>query len=117
MDRHRDLPAWKLGRALVKEIFVLTRRLPPEERFVTVAQLRRAAWSVPNNIAEGNAKFGPRELRKYLDIAIGSLAEIDSMVTILPDVQKVDPVILRRVGDARCEAARSIYRLLRNPGR
>jgi len=82
MDRHRELPVWQLSRKLVGAIYQLTRQLPQEERYVLIPQLRRAAWSVSNNVAEGNAKLGRRELRRYLDTAIGSLAEIDSMMSI-----------------------------------
>ena len=117
MDRHRQLTVWQLSRKLVGEVYVLTRMLPPDERFVTVTQLRRAAWSVPNNIAEGNAKLGRRELRKYLDSAIGSLAEIDSMITILPDIYPIHAAQCARVDTLRRETAQCIYRMLRNPGR
>jgi len=58
MDGHTKLPLWQAARRLVGEIYALTRELPAEERFVAVAQLRRAAWSVSNNIAEGNARRG-----------------------------------------------------------
>ena len=117
MDRHRELPVWQLSRKLVAAVYRLTRQLPSEERFVLIPQLCRAAWSVSNNIAEGNAKLGRRELRRYLDTAIGSLAEIDSMVSILPDLHAVDPKTCEDVDGLRRETARQIYGLLRKPGR
>lgn len=73
MNRHRALPAWLSARELVIEIYALTRRLPSHEQFVAVPQLRRAAWSVANNIAEGNARRGRGELRQFFNTAIGSL--------------------------------------------
>lgn len=117
MDRHQELPVWQVSRKLVAAIYRLTRELPPEERYVLIPQLRRAAWSVSNNIAEGNAKLGRRELRRYLDSAIGSLAEINSMVSILPDLHAVDPKTCEDVDGLRRDTARQIYGLLRKPGR
>jgi four helix bundle protein len=117
MDRHRDLQVWQLSRKLVGAVYRLTRELPDEERYVVIPQLRRAAWSVSSNIAEGNAKLGRRELRRYLDSAIGSLAEIDSMVATLPDVHSIAPVLCDEVDHLRRDTARAIYGLLRSPGR
>lgn len=117
MDRPRELRVWQLSRQLVGAVYRLTRQLPPEERFVLVPQLSRAAWSVSNNIAEGYAKLGRRELRKYLDSAIGSLAEINSMVTILPDVHSVDQELCGEIDGLRRETARATYGLLRKSGR
>jgi four helix bundle protein len=117
MDRHRELRVWQLSRQLLGAVYRLTRQLPPEERFVLVPQLRRAAWSVSNNIAEGNAKLGRRELRRYLDSAIGSLAEINSMVTVLPDVHPVDRGLCDEVDRLRRETAQAAYGLLQKSAR
>lgn len=98
MNGHRHLAVWQDARILVQEVYALTRSLPSEERHVATPQLRRAAWSVQNNIAEGNAKLGTRELRRFLDIALGSLAEVDSMVATLPVVHSLSGIALGHVG-------------------
>jgi four helix bundle protein len=74
----------------VQLIYRLTRQLPSEEKFVALLQIRRAAWSVHNNIAEGNAKRGRAELRRFLDTSIGSLAEIDAMLDTLGTLYDLD---------------------------
>lgn len=117
MDGHRRLHAWQLARALVGQVYRLTRSLPAEERFVLVPQLRRAAWSVPNNIAEGNAKLGRGERRRLFDCALGSLAEIDSMVTTLPDVHRVDVATYQRIDELRRELTAAVFGILRSHGR
>lgn len=120
MDGHRKLAVWQDARTLVQEVYGLTRRLPAEERHVLQPQLSRAAWSVQNNIAEGNARFGMRELRRFLDIARASLAEIDSMVATLPLVHDVeDPARrhLRQIEILRERINRGIFKILRAPGR
>ncbi|MGE5608566.1 MAG: four helix bundle protein [Bacillota bacterium] len=67
--------------ALGKEVYRLTKRFPPGERFGLVLQLRRAAVSVSSNIAEGHARQG-REFLSYLSIARGSLAEVESQLLL-----------------------------------
>jgi len=54
MDSHRELQAWQVGMTLVEDVYVLTRHLPSDEKFGLIAQMRRAAVSVPSNIAEGH---------------------------------------------------------------
>ncbi len=117
MDTHRRLPVWRLARQLVGSTYEFTRNLPRDERYLTVFQLRRAAWSVQNNIAEGNAKLGPREMRRFFDIALGSLAEIDSMVVTLPDVYTVDSQSAGAIDRLRQEITRGIFGILRSRGR
>ena len=66
--------AWQHSHRLVVEVYRATGRWPVSERFGLAGQVRRAAVSIPTNIAEGSAKRGSREFRRYLDIALGSLA-------------------------------------------
>lgn len=68
--------AWQACHALNLAIATETDRWPRNERFELTAQLRRACWSAVANIVEGSAKRGSREFRRYLDISLGSLAEI-----------------------------------------
>jgi four helix bundle protein len=117
MDGHRRLDVWQRARALVIAVYALTKLLPSDERFVTATQLRRAAWSVANNIAEGNAKLGARELRRFLDIALGSLAELDSMVVVLGDLYELDEETRTRIDALRKDITGKIFALLRSRGR
>lgn len=117
MNRHRDLPVWSDAGDLIRVVYAITRELPAEERFGVSAQLRRAAWSVQNNIAEGNARLGRRELRHFIDISIGSLAEVDSICGTLPDIHEVDPARLAQVEALRARINRGLFGLLRRPGR
>ena len=117
MDGHRKLPVWQDARALVLEIYAVTRALAQDERFVTVLQLRRAAWSVPNNIAEGNARRGRAQLRQFLNCTLGSLGEIDSMMAVLPDLYRMDADKVAAIDRLRIDVTRGIFRLMRGPGR
>jgi len=73
---YERLEAWKVCYALVLGVYKATETFPKHELYGITSPARRAAFSVAANIAEGSAKRGPREFRRFLDIAIGSLAEL-----------------------------------------
>ena len=79
---YRDLLIWQQGMALAKQIYAMTRTFPGDERFGLTAQMRRAVVSVPSNIAEGQARHGRREFVQFLSHAEGSLAELDTQLTL-----------------------------------
>jgi four helix bundle protein len=74
--------AWQQAIELVEMIYSETRTFPKEEMFGLAAQMRRAAVSVPANIAEGAARTGTRELVRFLSIAAASLSELDTHIEI-----------------------------------
>lgn len=86
MNSHRQLMVWQVAGDLVVAIYALGKALPVGERYIVEPQLKRAAWSVQNNIAEGNARLGKAERRRFFDISLSSLAEVDSMLGTLPRV-------------------------------
>jgi four helix bundle protein len=79
---YRSLDVWQLAMDIVVEIYRVTRTFPAEERFGLTAQVRRAAVSVPSNIAEGHSRLGAGEYRRFVSIARGSVAEVDTQVAI-----------------------------------
>ena len=79
---HRDLLAWQEAMQLVEDVYAITRTFPKEELFGLTSQLRRAAVSIPANIAEGAARNGSKELLQFLGIASGSLSEVDTLIEI-----------------------------------
>jgi len=76
------LNAWKQAMALVVDVYALTPMLPQNEQYGLVSQLRRAAVSVPANIAEGAARNGSKEFLHFLGIASGSLSELDTLIDL-----------------------------------
>lgn len=78
----KGLIVWQKSIALVKCIYVLTARFPNEEKFGLISQMRRAAVSVPSNIAEGQARRTTGDYIKFVSIAEGSLAELDTQLII-----------------------------------
>ena len=79
---YKDLIAWKKAMELVAMIYDATDGFPSHEQFGLVSQLRRAAVSVPSNIAEGKAHYSNRDFVRFLRHARGSLAEIETQVLI-----------------------------------
>jgi four helix bundle protein len=79
---HKRLDVWKQSMELAQRIYRITSDFPPEEKFGLVSQMRRAAVSIPSNIAEGAARQGKREFNKFLGIARGSLSELDTQVEL-----------------------------------
>lgn len=76
---HKKLDAWKLGIELVKRVYLMTQKLPKYEIYGLASQLRRAAVSVPANIAEGSSRRTPNDRKRFYEIARSSLVEIDTL--------------------------------------
>jgi four helix bundle protein len=82
---YEKFQAWKVAHQLALEVYRVTERWPSSERYQLTAQTRRAALSAPTNIAEGAAKRGVREFRRYLDISLGSLSELSYLLRFSRD--------------------------------
>jgi four helix bundle protein len=89
MNSYERLEAWQAAHRFVLLVYRITRGFPSEERFGLSSQLRRAAFAVAANIVEGSAKKGPREFRRYLDIAVGSVAEIRYTLRLVKDLDLI----------------------------
>ena len=85
VQNFRDLIVWQKAMLLAKEVYGLSGSFPREERYGLTSQVRRAALSVPSNIAEGHARQG-REFFNFLSIARGSLAEVETQLLFAVDV-------------------------------
>ena len=81
-DSYRDLIAWRKAMELVSAIYRATQEFPRQEIYGLTSQLRRAAVSVPSNIAEGQAHFSQKEFHRFLSHARGSLVEVETQVII-----------------------------------
>ena len=87
ITHYKDLKIWQKGMHLAKSVYQLTTRFPADERFGLTRQMRRAAISVPSNIAEGQARSGTREFLQFLSHASGSLAELETQTLLSVDLR------------------------------
>lgn len=82
MGRFKDLKVWQKSMDLVVEVYRASTSFPSEECYGLTAQMRRSAVSVPSNIAEGNGRRGRREYLRFLSVASGSLAELETQILL-----------------------------------
>ena len=86
MKSHKDLIVWQKSMDHVAAIYVATKAFPKEELFGIVSQMRRAAVSIPSNIAEGYGRLYDRETVKFLSNALGSASELETQLIISKDL-------------------------------
>ncbi len=86
MRNFRKLNIWKEGIKLVKEVYRLAISLPEEEKFGLKSQICRAVVSVPSNIAEGSSRNSETEYKRFLEIAMGSLFELETQLIIIQEL-------------------------------
>jgi len=86
---YRDLLVWQKGISLAKSVYSITASFPSEEKFGLISQMRRAAVSVPSNIAEGQARHTTGEFVLFISHAEGSLAELDTQLVLAVELRFV----------------------------
>ncbi|QDU55024.1 four helix bundle protein [Aeoliella mucimassa] len=82
MASFRELKVWQLGTELAIDVYGATRSFPNDERFGLISQMRRAAVSIPSNIAEGHGRNSTPEMIRFCGYALGSVAELETQITI-----------------------------------
>jgi four helix bundle protein len=108
---HRDLLVWQESMDLVEKIYRVTLSFPKEETFGVVSQMRRAAVSVPSNIAEGQGKMSHGELRQSIGQAHGSLLELETQVLICQRLGYLDQLEVVAIIEQATEIKRMLHGL------
>jgi four helix bundle protein len=91
---HKNLDAWKMSIELVEEIYKLTNGFPKTEDYGITSQIRRSAISIPSNIAEGAGRDSTKEYIRFLNIAVGSLSELETQLIIAKRLNYMDNSII-----------------------
>jgi four helix bundle protein len=110
---YQDLIPWKRGRRLVRQIYQLTDTFPRHELYGLTAQIRRAATSVPLNIAEGNGRLTNGEWQQFLGYARGSLLELESAMILAFDLHYITEEQARPIAESIRSVIKPINGLLR----
>jgi len=111
MQRFTDLKVWQRSHALVLAIYRATASFPSDERFGLTSQLRRAAASVPTNIAEGSKRQGRLDYARFLNIAEGSLSETQYLLMLARDLGHLPPDLATSLLGEADEIARMLHML------
>jgi four helix bundle protein len=111
MQRFTELKVWQRAHALVLEIYRISAGFPQDERFGVISQLRRAAASIPTNIAEGSRRQGQQEYSRVLNIAQGSAAETEYLLILSRDLGYISPAAFERIVADLDEVARMLHGL------
>ncbi|HSE53779.1 MAG TPA: four helix bundle protein, partial [Gemmatimonadales bacterium] len=109
--------AWQRSHELALAIYTETGRWPSEERYGLIAQARRSAVSVPKNLAEGSARLGGRELRRFADIGLGSLSELSYLLRLSRDLGYMSQESWSHLDLKRDAAGRLLFGLVRAIGK
>ncbi len=97
MKSHKDLNAWKESMKLAKEAYRITNGFPKFELYGLTSQIRRAAVSVPSNISEGAARNQKRDFIRFLQISLGSLAELETQCILAHELDYIDSTNLNLI--------------------
>jgi four helix bundle protein len=109
---YRDLEVWKRSLLLVSDVYRVTRRLPPDERFGLTSQMRRAAVSVTCNIAEGYGRVTRGEYINHLSIARGSLMEVEALCAVCETLALLNSDDLASVADHLIQMRAMLRRII-----
>lgn len=109
----RELDIWKLGKEIVLDTYQITRDLPEYERFNLREQMQRSAISIPSNIAEGFNRFQNKEFRRFLYIALGSCAELETQMEISGDLQYISKTTQDKIIDKINHESRMITNFIK----
>ena len=109
---YKDLVAWQKSMDLVTAVYRASQGFPKEEIFGLVSQIRRSAVSVPSNIAEGHARTSKKEFQYFLSNARGSLAELETQLTIAHQLAYIDETGINQLLDRLGEVGRILNGLL-----
>ena len=113
MKTHKDLDVWKRSVEFVTEIYRTTENFPKDELYGLTNQIRRAAVSVPSNIAEGAARKNAKEFIQFLYIALGSLAELETQILISKNLKFINDSSAERFQKEITEIRQMISGLIR----
>ena len=113
---YRDLIVWQKAMAMAKRTNALTQGLPKSEAYGLLSQIRRAAVSVPSNIAEGHGRFTDAQFRYFLGNARGSLSELQTQLELAGDLGYLDKRLVHEAMEQGVEVARLINGLVASMG-
>ncbi len=114
MHNYKELKVWQKARVLVSEIYKVTETYPKIEKYGLISQIRRAAVSIPSNIAEGSGKSSQKEFIRFLEIANSSTFELETQMILSQDLGFVKIEDFEKLQNQITEIQKMIFGLIKN---
>ena len=111
MSSYRQLTVWQKSMKLCSTIYEITKKLPKDEQYGLVSQMRRSAVSIPCNIAEGNRRGTRKDYRNFILISLGSGAELETQLELLKILNLADPKEIEPIENQLFEIMRMLNSL------
>lgn len=111
---YKKFIAWQNAHSLALKVYAVSKSFPKDELYGITSQIRRAALSVPTNIVEGAGRQGQRELKNFLNIALGSLAEVEYLLEFSRDAGYITDVQYDELDDLRRKAGSPLWNFYRS---
>ncbi|MEE2716702.1 MAG: four helix bundle protein [SAR324 cluster bacterium] len=114
VKQYQDLVVWQKAMAVVTEVYKTTAAFPDNEKFGLTSQMRRAAVSIPSNIAEGQGRMSSGEFKQFLGHARGSLYELETQLLICENMELIESQLAEQLQQQTKEVGRLLNGLLRS---
>ena len=114
MTTHKDLTVWKKSMNLVILIYKVTGKFPKEELFGLTSQMRRAAVSIPSNIAEGHGRHSEKEVIRFLYISLGSASELETQILLSSKLDFLNEEDFNQLNELNNEVLKMLASLIRS---
>jgi len=116
IQNYRDLIVWQKSIEVTEKVYIITRKLPKEEMYSLTNQMRRAAVSIPSNIAEGQARNSTKEFIHFLSIARGSKAELETQLLLCLKIGYLNDTDISEIMELLTEIGKMLNTLVRKLG-
>lgn len=90
MHNFKELKVWQIARKIVKEIYLDTKDFLTDEKYGLISQMRRSAVSIPSNIAEGSGRNTDKDFKYFLNVALGSAYELQTLLILSQDIELIN---------------------------
>lgn len=111
---YQKLVAWQLADEFAWAVYQLTYKFPKEEIFGITSQLRRAVLSIPLNIVEGHSRNARKEFKRFLNISLGSLAEVDYLLRFCSRLGLLTELQFKELSEMRTKCGKVLWSLMRS---
>lgn len=113
MHNFKELKVWQNARKIVKEIYLNTKDFPADEKYGLISQMRRSAVSIPSNIAEGSGRNTDKDFKYFLNVALGSAYELQTLLILSQDMELLNQEKTNELNTSLEEIQKMIYGLIK----